>query len=162
MSVLVFIGPSGAGKTRVGKRVARLLGVPFTDTDSLIVQQHGPIAEIFREHGEPHFRALERTAVQDGLAGEGVLSLGGGAVLDAETQADLATHRVILLTISPEAVERRLTGGDRPLVSGGVDDWVALNAPRWEIYDRLADLTIDTSERENNEVAQEVAAWART
>jgi shikimate kinase len=162
MSVLVFIGPSGAGKTRVGKRVARLLGVPFTDTDSLIVEQHGPISEIFREHGEPYFRGLERDAVRDGLAGEGVLSLGGGAVLDVETQADLAAHRVVLLTITPEAVERRLSGGDRPLVTGGVADWVALNAPRWPIYERLADLTVDTSRRINDEVAEEVATWART
>jgi len=162
VSVLVFIGPSGAGKTRVGKRVAHLLGVPFTDTDSLISHEHGPIPEIFREHGEPHFRRLERLAVQEGLAGVGVLSLGGGAVLDAETQGDLAAHRVILLTISPEAVQHRLTGGDRPLVAGGVDDWIALNAPRWPIYDRLADLTIDTSHRGNDDIAEEVAAWART
>jgi shikimate kinase len=159
--VLVFIGPSGAGKTRVGKRVARLLGVPFTDTDSLIAQQHGPISEIFAEHGEPHFRALERRAVQEGLAGDGVLSLGGGAVLYADTQADLAGHRVVLLTISPEAVESRL-GGDRPLVKNGLTDWIALNAPRWQIYDRLAHVTIDTSYRESDEIAEEVAAWART
>ena len=161
MSVLVFIGPSGAGKTRVGKRVARLLGVQFTDTDSLVAQQHGPISQIFREHGEPHFRALERVAVQDGLAGDGVLSLGGGAVLDADTQADLDEHRVVLLTITPEAVESRL-GGDRPLVKNGLQDWIALNAPRWEIYDRLADVTIDTSFRDSDEIAEEVAAWART
>ena len=161
MSVLVFIGPSGAGKTRVGKRVARLLDVPFTDTDSLIVQQYGPIAEIFRAHGEPHFRRLERTAVVEGLAGDGVLSLGGGAVLDADTQADLEEQRVVLLTISPEAVEPRL-GADRPLVKDGLHDWIALNAPRWPIYDRLADVTIDTSDRTSDEIAEEVAAWART
>jgi shikimate kinase len=161
MSVLVFIGPSGAGKTRVGKRVARLLGVSFTDTDSVIVERYGPISQIFRKHGEPHFRGLEREAVQEGLAGEGVLSLGGGAVLDVETQADLLGHRVVFLTISPDAVGTRL-GGDRPLVKNGVADWIALNAPRWPIYERLADLTVDTSDRVNDEVAEEVAAWART
>jgi shikimate kinase len=161
VSVLVFIGPSGAGKTRVGKRVAHQLGMPFTDTDALIVQKHGPIAEIFREHGEPHFRALERLAVQEGLAGEGVLSLGGGAVLDTATQADLGEHHVVLLTISPEAVEARL-GSDRPLVQNGVGDWIELNAPRWEIYDRLADRTFDTSFRASDEIAEEVTAWART
>ena len=161
MSVLVFIGPSGAGKTRIGKRVARLLEVPFTDTDSLVVHEHGPIPEIFREHGEPHFRALERLAVERGLAGDGVLSLGGGAVLDIDTQADLLERRVVLLTISPEAVESRL-GGDRPLVKNGLKDWNALNAPRWEIYDRLADVTFDTSFRASEEIAEEVAGWART
>lgn len=161
MSVLVFIGPSGAGKTRVGKRVARLLDVPFTDTDSLVVQQYGSIPAIFRKHGEPHFRALERLAVERALATDGVLSLGGGAVLDTTTQADLVDHRVVFLTISPDAVEPRL-GGDRPLVKNGLSDWVALNAPRWEIYDRLADVTIDTSSRASDEIAEEVAAWART
>ena len=161
MSELVFIGPSGAGKTRIGKRVARMLGVPFTDTDSLVMEQYGPIPAIFREHGEPHFRALERLAVERGLANEGVLSLGGGAVLDAHTQADLIEHRVVLLTITPEAVEPRL-GGDRPLVKNGLSDWIALNAPRWETYDRLADVTFDTSFRASDEIAEEVAAWART
>lgn len=162
MSTLVFIGPSGAGKTRVGTRVAKILGVDFADTDSLVVEQHGPIPDIFRDHGEPYFRTLERLAVQEGLTRDGVLSLGGGAVLDAETQADLEHERVVLLTISADAVRHRLSGDDRPLVAGGVDDWIALNAPRWPIYERLADLTIDTSSRSSFDVAEEVAAWAQT
>jgi shikimate kinase len=84
-------------------------------------------------------------------------------VLDPDTQRDLADHRVVFLTITPEAVARRLAGDtDRPLVRGGVDDWVALNAPRWEIYERLADATFDTSHRPNDELAKEVAAWVTT
>jgi shikimate kinase len=162
VSVLVFIGPSGAGKTRIGKRVARLLRVPFTDTDSMVVHRYGPISQIFGEHGELYFRGLEREAVHAALEAEGVLSLGGGAVLDTETQAELAAHRVVFLTISPDAVQRRLSSGDRPLVPGGLADWIALNAPRWAIYGRLADLTIDTSGRPSDEIAEEVVAWART
>jgi shikimate kinase len=161
--MIVFIGPSGAGKSRLGKRVARLLDVPYADTDKMLVADHGPIPEIFRQHGEPHFRRLEREAVRRGLAGEGVLSLGGGAVLDAETQADLAGHTVVYLTITPEAVAQRLEGDtDRPLVADGVDSWVALNAPRWPIYERLADATFDTSHRPNDRLAEEVAAWLTT
>jgi shikimate kinase len=161
--VIVFIGPSGAGKSRLGKRVARLLGVPFADTDTMIAAEHGPIPQIFREHGEPHFRALERTAVQRGLEGDGILSLGGGAILDAGTQGDLDAHRVVYLTITPEAVAARIAGDtDRPLVKNGVQDWIALNAPRWEIYDRLADATFDTSHRPNDRLADEVAAWLQT
>lgn len=163
MTVIVFIGPSGAGKSRLGKRVARLLGVPFADTDKMIVAEHGPIPQIFSEHGEAHFRAIERATVQDALQGDGILSLGGGAVLDQQTQDDLAAHRVVFLTISPEAVSSRLAGDtDRPLVRNGVDDWIALNAPRWEIYSRLADATFDTSHRPNDDVANEVAAWLTT
>jgi shikimate kinase len=158
---LVFIGPSGAGKSRVGKRVARMLALPFNDTDKMIVADHGSIAAIFAEQGEPRFRELEREAVQRGLTLPGVLSLGGGAVLNAETQADLAPARVVLLTVSPEAVARRLRGSKRPLVRNGVADWIALNEPRAEIYASLADLTIDTSHRPDEAIAQEVAQWAQ-
>jgi shikimate kinase len=137
--------------------------VPYADTDKMIVAEHGPIPEIFRAHGEPHFRRLEREAVRRGLTGEGVLSLGGGAILDPATRADLAAHTVVYLTITPEAVARRLAGdGDRPLVANGVDDWIALNAPRWEIYEGLADATFDTSHRPNDRLAEEVAAWLTT
>ncbi|WP_309709299.1 shikimate kinase [Pseudolysinimonas sp.] len=161
--MIVFIGPSGAGKSRLGKRVARVLGVPFGDTDRMIVAEHGPIPQIFLEHGEPHFRAIERETVRRALQGEGIVSLGGGAVLDPDTQTDLAAHRVVFLTISPEAVTRRLAGDtDRPLVRNGVRDWIALNEPRWAIYERLADATFDTSHRANDEMATEVAAWLTT
>lgn len=158
--MIVFIGPSGAGKSRLGKRVARLLGVPYADTDKMIVAEHGPIPEIFRAHGEAHFRRLEREAVSRGLAGQGVLSLGGGAILDPATRADLAGHTVVYLTITPEAVTQRISGdADRPLVANGVADWIALNAPRWPIYEELADVTFDTSHRPNDRLAEEVAAW---
>lgn len=161
MPALVFIGPAGAGKSRVGKRVARMLGVPFADTDKMVVAAHGPIAAIFETHGEPHFREIERAAVVAGLAGDGVLSLGGGAVLDAATQADLAAERVVLLTVSPESVAGRLTGGKRPLVKNGIDDWIALNEPRRPIYASLADITIDTSFRSDDDIAEEVARWVQ-
>jgi len=157
---LVFIGPSGSGKSRVGKRVASLLDLPFTDTDKLIVAEHGSIVDIFAEHGEPHFRRLERVAVERALQLPGVLSLGGGAVLDPATQADLEPLRVVLLTVSPEAVAGRL-GGKRPLVRNGVADWIALNEPRRGIYEQLADVTIDTSFRDDGSIAQEVALWAQ-
>lgn len=161
--MIVFIGPSGAGKSRLGKRVARILEMPFADSDRMIVAEHGPIPQIFQDHGEAHFRAIERQTVHEALHGEGILSLGGGAVLDRDTQAELAEHRVVYLTISPEAAARRLAGDtDRPLVRNGVQDWVELNAPRWEIYERLADATFDTSHRPNDEIAQEVAAWLTT
>ncbi len=161
--MIVFIGPSGAGKSRLGKRVARILDLPFADTDKMIAAEHGPIPQIFRELGEPRFRELERAAVRRGLAGEGILSLGGGAILDPDTQRDLAAHRVVFLTITPDAVAPRISGdADRPLVRNGVQDWVALNAPRWEIYDRLADATFDTSHRPNDQLADEVATWLTT
>lgn len=160
MPELVFIGPSGAGKSRIGRRVARALGLPIADTDKMVVAEYGPIVEIFERHGELRFRELERAAVQRALSAPGVVSLGGGAVLDPDTQRDLELLRVVLLTVSPESVEARLGDGKRPLVKNGVADWVELNAPRWEIYRRLADVEIDTSFRSDDEIAQEVTAWA--
>lgn len=159
---LVLIGPMGAGKTRVGKRVARLLDAPFADTDKLVVAAHGPIATIFAEHGESRFRALERAAVVEALAGDGVVSLGGGAVLDPATRADLADLPVVLLTVSARAVEGRLGEGKRPLLRDGLADWQRIFAERRAIYEELADLTIDTSHRPYDAIAEEVAAWART
>lgn len=141
----VLIGPPAAGKTRLGKRVARILGVEFRDTDSMVVAEHGPIPEIFATHGEEQFRAWERSAVADALRSEGIVSLGGGAILDEETQRDLADVTVVLVTASPEAIEPRLKTGTRPLLTGGIQAWRKLVASRQPIYDRLATVTVDTS-----------------
>jgi shikimate kinase len=158
---VVLVGPMGAGKTRVGKRVARMLGVGFTDTDKVIVAEHGPISDLFARHGEPYFRKLERAAVEAALATDHVVSLGGGAVLDPQTQRDLHDHRVAFLTVSARAVEGRLGEGKRPLIRDGVGDWQRIFDERRDIYEGLSDLTIDTSHRPYDAIAQEVADWAR-
>ncbi|MEO8262626.1 MAG: shikimate kinase [Pseudolysinimonas sp.] len=159
---VVLVGPMGAGKTRVGKRVARLLDAGFTDTDKMIVAQHGPIAAIFAEQGEPRFRELERAAVVAALSQADVVSLGGGAVLDADTRADLASQRVVFLTVSARAVEGRLGDGKRPLIRDGVNDWQRIFDERRALYDEVADLKIDTSHRGHDSIAEEVAQWVRT
>ncbi len=159
---VVLVGPMGAGKTRVGKRVARILGVGFMDTDKMIVSEHGPIADLFADRGEPYFRELERAAVQTALATDDVVSLGGGAVLDPQTQNDLHDQRVAFLTVSARAVEGRLGGGKRPLIRDGVADWQRIFDERRDIYEGLSDLTIDTSHRPYGAIAEEVAAWVRS
>jgi shikimate kinase len=151
----------GSGKTKIGKRVAAMLGMPFADTDRMIVAGHGTIADIFAEFGEAHFRALERVAVEDALAMGAVVALGGGAILDENTQADLANFRVALITVSAEAVEPRIAGTKRPLLTGGIDSWVAILEERREIYERLADRVWDTSSRPLSAVAAEIAEWAK-
>jgi shikimate kinase len=159
---VVIVGPMGAGKTRVGKRVARLLEVGFTDTDKMIVAGHGPIADIFAGQGEPRFRELERAAVVEALTSDGVVSLGGGAVLDAATLADLEQQRVVFLTVSARAVEGRLGEGKRPLIRDGVNDWQRIFDERRALYEHVSDLEVDTSHRPYDEIAEEVAEWART
>ncbi|MCU1405037.1 MAG: hypothetical protein JWQ43_1340 [Glaciihabitans sp.] len=156
--LLVLIGAPAAGKTRLGKRIARLLNVPFIDTDKRIIAKHGVIAEIFGTHGEEHFRALERAEVVAALQEVAVVALGGGAVLDANTQQDLSTHRVAMLTVSPEAVQARITNGKRPLVAG-IESWRALVESRREVYERLATRTFDTSNRPLDDIAADIAGW---
>lgn len=158
----VLIGPMGAGKTKVGRRVATALEVPFTDTDKLVVAEHGPIADIFDTHGELRFRELEREAVVRALQGGGIVALGGGAVLDAATQSDLAGERVVLLTVTAAAVAARLGGGGRPLVRGGIDDWVRIAETRRPVYTRLADVTFDTSSTPHDRIATQIADWVRS
>lgn len=160
---LVLIGPMGAGKTSIGRRVARVLGTTFTDTDKVVVREHGPIPELFARFGESHFRELERAAVVESLATGGVIALGGGAVLDAATRADLAAHRVVLLTVSPHIVASRIQGDDRPLLAGEdpVARWTRINAERRPLYDAVADVTFDTSSGPLADVVNRVVAWTR-
>lgn len=156
---IVLIGPPAAGKTRVGKRLAKRLGLPFVDTDAAVVAEHGPIPGIFAEHGEPHFRALERAAVAAAVAKPGVVSLGGGAILDADTRADLATTRVVLLTVRADAIAERIANSKRPLVTD-LESWQRLVAARTPLYESLADYTADTSARPIDAIVEEIARWA--
>lgn len=162
-SAVVLIGPMGAGKTSVGKRVARALELPFYDTDAAIVREHGPVEQVFAAHGEPHFRALEREAVVAGLATGGVVSLGGGAVLDPATRSDLTHHKVVLLTVDPRVVARRVRGSARPLLQDGdaLSRWTAIYEERRPIYEELADVTFDTSTGPLQNVVEGIVAWAQ-
>jgi shikimate kinase len=157
---LVLIGPMGSGKTKLGRRIAAILGKPFLDTDRMIVADHGTVAQIFAEFGEAHFRALERVAVEDALAQDAVVALGGGAILNEQTQADLADRRVALIMVSAAAVASRISGTKRPLLTGGIESWAAILEGRRAIYERLASRTWDTSSRPLTAIAGEIADWA--
>lgn len=161
---LVLAGPMGAGKTSVGRRVSKLLGLSFTDTDKAIAREHGPIPQIFAQHGEARFREWEREAVSDALSSGGVVSLGGGAVVDAGTRALLRTVPVVLLTVSPEAVAARLKETGRPLLDGEeepVARWSRILDERREWYEEVADVTFDTSRTPMARVAEQIAEWMR-
>lgn len=160
--ILVVIGAPGAGKTRIGKKVARLLRAPFVDTDRRVVLRHGPIAQVFSGRGEAHFRKIERVEVARALGERAVVSLGGGAVLDADTQRELRGLPIALMTVSAEAVAGRI-GTKRPLLrDGGVAAWEKLVADRHEIYQRLATRAWDTSDRPIDQIAAEIAEWIQS
>jgi len=161
--VLVLVGPMGSGKTSVGRRVARELAVPFIDTDKVVAREHGPIPQIFAEHGEEAFRRWERAAVEQAIASGGVISLGGGAVVTAETRALLKTVSVAALTVSPEAVAERIADTNRPLLAGEnpVERWKNIYQARRAWYEEVADATFDTSRIPMQKVAATVVAWMR-
>ncbi|MFD5225491.1 shikimate kinase [Microbacterium sp. NPDC058342] len=161
---LVLVGPMAAGKTSVGRKVARLLSVPFIDTDKRIAAAHGPIPQIFAEHGEQRFRMIEREEVASAVREGGVVSLGGGAVTDAGTRDLLAGEPVVFLTVSAEAVAHRVRGAGRPLLAGEEDPvqrWRTIFAERRGWYEEVADLTVDTSRRPMRMIAEEIAAWRK-
>ena len=149
---IVLIGPMGAGKSTVGAQLARELSIDFADTDQLIEADQGKgVSEIFIEDGEPHFRLVEESIVIDALRDEsGVLSLGGGAVMNDEVQKSLRDSKAtkIFLDISLAAVASRV-GFDtaRPLLMVNPrQKWSELMNSRRPTYEALADLTIDVSE----------------
>lgn len=156
---VVLVGPMASGKTKIGKRVAKLLEAQRLDTDKMFVADHGAIADFFATQGEPAFRALEASYVAQAVATDSVVSLGGGAVLDAGTQALLADAPVVLLTVSPEAVESRLGDGKRPLVADGLESWIRIYEARRPIYERLAQRTYDTSHIPLDSIAEDIAQW---
>jgi shikimate kinase len=156
----VLVGAMGAGKTTVGALLADAWGVGARDTDADVEAAAGkPIAEIFVDDGEASFRALERVAVAAALAEHGgVLSLGGGAVLDEDTRAALAGHRVVFLRVGlAEAVKRVGLGTSRPMLLGNVRSRIkALLDERTPIYESVATESVDTDGRTPEDVAAEI------
>ena len=158
----MIVGAPGAGKSTVGALVATALGVAFRDTDSDIEATAGkPIPDIFIEDGEAAFRTFERAAVATALASfDGVLALGGGAVLSEETRARLRGHRVVYLSVElADAVGRVGLGQGRPLLT--VNPRATLKFlldQRRPLYQEVASVTVVTDGRAPREIADEVLA----
>ncbi|WP_350275258.1 shikimate kinase [Kribbella sp. HUAS MG21] len=158
--VVVLVGPPGSGKSTIAAVLSERLGVKHRDTDADIEAAAGkPISEIFVDEGEPHFRKLERAAITAALqdAGE-VLSLGGGAILDPETRADLAGHHVVYLDVSlGEAAKRVGLGVSRPLLLGNVRTQLRnLMEARRPLYDEVAKQTVLTDNKTPDQIADEI------
>lgn len=155
-SRVVLIGPPAAGKSTIGRILADRLNLPTVDTDAEIVAVHGPIPELFASKGEAAFREIERATVRRSLRrlldAPGVVSLGGGAILNPGTRAQLQHPgiTVVLITIDEETVSRRLGNPSRPLLAGDPEQalarWRALVEERTPLYERVADLTVATSQ----------------
>lgn len=161
MERVVLIGFRGSGKTAVGRRLARMLHRPFIDTDSLIEEEAGlPIPEIFGQHGEGHFRALEKETIARLPAGDAVISTGGGAVMDPASLGHLRRgSTVFFLEASPEVLEPRIARSGRPpLTDRPLGEEIRhLLQERTPVYRSAADFCIRTGERHVWDVSREIA-----
>jgi shikimate kinase len=146
----------GVGKSTVGRLLAERLGVAYRDTDDDIVAEQGrSIAELFVDEGEAAFRAVEKSAVHRALAEhEGVLALGGGAILDEGTRAALAGLRVVYLSMDvEEAVKRTGLNAARPLLAVNPrKQWRELMEARRHLYESIATAVVATDGRTPEEV----------
>ena len=160
---IVLIGPPGAGKSSIGKALAKELNLNFIDSDSEIEKlSHKKISEIFIEDGEPAFRLLEVDVVRRVLADfDGVISLGGGAPINKEIQEVLedADYPVVFIDVSiAQAATRIGFNKDRPLLLVNPrQQWISLMNDRRPIYEKLASQTISSDNRKPHEVAKQIS-----
>lgn len=157
---VVLVGPPGAGKSTVGALLADGLGVDFQDTDTAIEQaQDRTISDIFVEDGEAHFRELERAQVVRSLGEhDGVLALGGGAVMSPDVQQALVGHRVVFLDVAiADAATRVGFDGSRPLLAVNPRaSWTRMMIGRRDTYQAVATHRVDTAGRTPQEVARQI------
>lgn len=165
---VVLVGLPGAGKSTTGRRLAALLGVPFADSDELVQARTGrTVAALFAADGEPEFRRHEAAAVTEALREfDGVLALGGGAVLSAETRGAVIASGVpvVLLRARLETLIARVGDGrTRPLLAGDAERRLAeLAAEREPLYREVAGVVVDTEQRSARRVAEVVSGLVGT
>ena len=144
---IVLVGPMGAGKTTLGKKLAKKLGVSFADTDRLVGAKHGSITRIFDKHGEDHFRNLETKALEQALNEFDVVATGGGALLREANRELLKGHRVIFLDTDEASVLGKVNLDKRPLLKNDPNAWQKIYQERVETYRLVADATLFTGSR---------------
>lgn len=159
---IYLVGPMGSGKTAVGKQLARLLGVPFVDSDAEIEHRTGAdIPLIFEKEGEEGFREREREVIADLTTRDGiVLSTGGGAILKPENRALLHARGVVvyLETSIAQQAARVRDGANRPMLTGQnpTQRLTELMAHREPLYLEIAAFTVHTDGRRVKDVAEEI------
>ncbi|CAJ1499444.1 shikimate kinase [[Mycobacterium] kokjensenii] len=159
----VLVGLPGAGKSTIGRRLAKALDVDMLDTDAAIEARTGrSIADIFATDGEAEFRRIEEEVIRAALVEHsGVLSLGGGAVTTPGVREALAGHTVVFLEISAAEGVRRTSGSTaRPLLAGPgrAEKFRELMSQRVPLYRRLATIRVNTNRRNPGAVVRYIVA----
>jgi shikimate kinase len=164
---LVLIGFRGSGKSTLGRRAARRLGLRFVDTDQLVEAQEGmAVRKIFEEKGEEYFRDAEARAVRSLRGSRGcVICAGGGAPCRKENRGALRSiGAVVWLVVTPETVLERIRRSARPpLTSLPLEDEVVLlMRERSDIYAAMADFIVATDGKSPEEAVHELEhVWRR-
>jgi shikimate kinase len=168
---LYLVGMMGVGKTTIGRLVAARLHWAHVDSDEQVTRRTGrTVREIFETDGEAAFREEESAALREAALGvpaePAVVAVAGGAVLDEANRLTLArTGRVVWLRAPSTVLAGRVHAGadHRPLLG---DDPAAalasLGAQRRPLYEELADLVVDTADRNPTEIAEEIVRWLRS
>lgn len=160
---IVFVGPMAAGKTSLGRRVAKDLGIPFIDTDVVFTRSHGAITDFFTEHGESAFREIEADIIARELSEPGarILALGGGAVITERTRQLLKEFPVVLLMTTQASVLRTANLDKRPLLRNDPGAWGRILDARRPFYAEVADVTFRTDRATKEQLSRRVVQWAR-
>jgi shikimate kinase len=159
----VLIGLPGSGKSTIGRRLAKAMGVAMLDTDAAIEEKTGrTIADIFTGDGEKEFRRIEEEVIREALkTHDGVLSLGGGAVTTPGVRNALAGHTVVFLEISAAEGVRRTSGSTvRPLLAGPdhAEKYRTLMIQRVPLYRRVATIRVNTNRRNPGAVVRHIVS----
>jgi shikimate kinase len=159
---IFLVGPMGAGKSAVGRQLARSMQLQFVDSDDEVEARTGvDIAFIFEKEGEAGFRKREAAVIDELSQREGiVLATGGGAVMDADSRQHLAARGfvVYLRTSVEQQLERTRRGRERPMLASGDREDVLrkLLEAREPLYQQIADITVETDRRRVAAVAEEI------
>lgn len=158
---LVLIGPMGAGKSTLGRKLAKLLETKFLDTDRMISASHGPIPKIFEDQGEDRFRTLETAALEKALESPAVIATGGGVVVTKKNRELLQDIPTIFLDTNADWVLSRINLDKRPLLKSDPSMWEMLYQERLGYYQQLATATVVTANRPIRVVLEELESKAR-
>lgn len=160
MEAIILIGFMGAGKTTISQEVAKILNCQRVDMDDVLVERIGSISDFFENHGEAAFRKHETNLLKEAINQASVIATGGGVIMQPENQDVLADKKVIYLKTNPDVLIDRIRNDEeniRPNATNKPDSEIKeLFYSRKNLYEKLAKITVETSHRCPQDIANEI------